>query len=186
MNDPTNADWNRLVHKTRRRTLITEPNVVQTAEGTTVRMKRSQRLGGIALGFGLGLPIAWGSFYITEIWQFPLAFVFGGLPLCWGIHRLFFPRSVFIPADANEVIVRYGFFLLPTRLVLQRQSVVVDYQNGAETKLSAAWSGFKIILLRHVETQEVAHLCFNMKSEDALPVFDALSRILAEGSRKYT
>ncbi len=110
----------------------------------------------------------------------------GGLVLWAAIHELCFPRSVFIPADADEVIVRYGFFLLPTRLVLNRQSVVVDFQVGAKTELHRTWGGFKIVLLRHVETQEVAHLGYTVQSDDALRLFDVLSRILAEGSRNYT
>ncbi len=180
MNDPTNADWNRLVRKTRRRPLMFDPIAVQTAEGTKVRPKLAR----LAFIIGVGVFFAGLLFFITGSKAATL--VPGGLVLWAVIHQLCFPRSVFIPADADEVIVRYGFFLLPTRLVLNRQSVVVDFQVGAKTELPRGWRGFKIVLLRHVETQEVAHLGYTMKSDDALRVFDALSRILAEGSRNYT
>ncbi len=180
MNDPTNTDWNRLVRKTYRRPLMFDPNAVQTAEGTKVRPKLERLVwitGGGVFFAGLLLFIT-GSMATT--------LVPGGLVLWAAIHQLCFPRSVFIPADADEVIVRYGFFLLPTRLVLNRQSVVVDFQVGAKTELHRTWGGFKIVLLRHVETQEVAHLGYTMQRDDALRLFDALSRILAEGSRNYT
>jgi hypothetical protein len=52
--------------------------------------------------------------------------------------------------------------------------------------LHRTWGGFKIVLLRHVETQEVAHLGYTVQRDDSLRLFDALSRILAEGSRNYT
>ena len=180
MNDPTNADWNRLVRKTRRRPLIFDPNAVQTAEGTKVRPKLAR----LAFIIGVGGFFAGLLIFITGSKAATL--VPGGLVLWAVIHQLCFPRRVFIPTDADDVIVRYGFFLLPTRLVLNRQSVVVDFQVGAKTELPRGWGGFKIVLLRHVETQEVAHLGYTMKSDDALRVFDALSRILAEGSRNYT
>ena len=180
MNDPTNTDWNRLVRKTRRRPLMFDPNAVQTAEGTKVRPKL-ERLAWITGGgvFFAGLLLFMTGSMATTL-------VPGGLVLWAAIHQLCFPRSVFIPADADEVIVRYGFFLLPTRLVLNRQSVVVDFQVGAKTELPRGWGGFKIVLLRHVETQEVAHLGYTVQSDDALRLFDVLSRILAEGSRNYT
>jgi hypothetical protein len=177
MNDPINTDWNRLVRKTRKRPLMFDPNAVQTAEGTKVRPK----LGRLAFIIGCGDFFAGLLFFMSEPMAVTVGFVLWAV-----IHELCFPRSVFIPADADEVIVRYGFFLLPTRLVLNRQSVVVDFQVGAKTELHRTWGGFKIVLLRHVETQEVAHLGYTMQSDDALRLFDALSRILAEGSRNYT
>ncbi len=180
MNDLTNADWNRLIRKTRRRPLMFDPNAVQTAEGTKVRPKLAR----LAFVIGCGVFFAGLLFFMAESKAVTLVPV--GLVLWAVIHQLCFPRSVFIPADADEVIVRYGFFLLPTRLVLNRQSVVVDYQIGAETELHRTWGGFKIVLLRHVETQEVAHLGYTMQRDDALRLFDVLSRILAEGSRNYT
>ena len=72
---------------------------------------------------------------------------------------------------------------MPTRLVLDRQSVGVDYQVGAETELPRGWGGLKIVSLRHVEAQEVAYLGHTMNSDDALRVFDTLSSLLGEGSR---
>ncbi len=184
MNDPTNTDWNRLVRKTRRRPLMFDPNAVQTAEGTKVRprllispLMACATVGGFFTGV---------TFYLPELWAKAVTFVPGGFLLSVLIYRLFFRSSVFIPADADEVIIRHGFFLLQTRLVLNRQSLVVDYQVGAETELYSSLRGMKIILLRHVETQEVAHLGYSMKSEEALRVFDALSRVLAEGSHNYT
>ena len=180
MNDPTNTDWNRLVRKTRKRPLMFDPNAVQTAEGTKVRPKL-ERLVWITGG---GVFFAGLLFFMLG--SMAVALVPVGLVLWAVIHELCFPRSVFIPADADEVIVRYGFFLLPTRLVLNRQSVVVDFQVGAKTELHRTWGGFKIVLLRHVETQEVAHLGYTVQSDDALRLFDVLSRILAEGSRNYT
>ena len=184
MNDPTNTDWNRLVRKTRRRPLMFDPNAVQTAEGTKVRPRLliSPLMACATVGgFFTGL-----TFYLPELWAKAVTFVPGGFLLSVLIYRLFFRASFFIPADADEVIIRHGFFLFQTRLVLNRQSLVVDYQVGAETELYSSLRGMKIILLRHVETQEVAHLGYSMKSEEALRVFDALSRVLAEGSHNYT
>lgn len=157
-----------------------DPNAVQTAQGTMVRPK----LGRLAMVIVVGGGFAGLLFFLSDSKVVILVPV--GLVLWAVIHQLCFPRSVCIPADADEVIVQYGFFLLPTRLVLNRQSVVVDYQVGAKTELHRTWRGFKIVLLRHVETQEVAHLGYTVQSDDALRVFDVLSRILAEGSRNYT
>ena len=161
-----------------------DPNAVQTAEGTKVRprllispLMACATVGGFFTGV---------TFYLPELWAKAVTFVPGGFVLSGLIYRLFFRSSVFIPADADEVIIRHGFFLLQTRLVLNRQSLVVDYQLGAETELYSSLRRMKIILLRHVETQEVAHLGYSMKSEEALRVFDALSRVLAEGSHNYT
>lgn len=180
MNYPSDADWNRLVRKTRKRPLMFDPKAVLTAESTKVRPKLER----LVFIIGCGVFFAGLLFFMTESKATTL--LPGGLVLWAVIHQLCFPRSVLIPTDTDEVIVRYGFFLLPTRLVLNRQSVVVDYQVGAKTELHRTWGGFKIVLLRHVETQEVAYLGYTLKSEDALPVFDALSRILAEGSHNYT
>jgi hypothetical protein len=180
MNEPTDTDWKRLVRKTRRRPLMYDPIAVQTAEGTKVRPKWVRLVGVIGIGgFFAGLLFFMGA-------SQPATLVPVGLVLWAAIHELCFPRRVFIPANADEVIVRYGFFLLPTRLVLNRQSVVVDFQVAAETELPRGWGGFKIVLLRHVETDQVAHLGYTMQRDDALRVFDTLSGLLAEGGRNFT
>lgn len=183
MNDPTNTDWNRLVRKTRKSPLMYDPNAVQTAEGTKVRPKLERLVWTIGGGvFFAGLLI-----FLSEPMGVTLvSLVPVGLVLWAVIYELCFPRSVFIPVDADEVIVRYGFFLLPTRLVLNRQCVVADFQVGAKTELHSSLRGMKIILLRHVETQEVVHLSYTVQSDDSLRLFDVLSRILAQGSRNYT
>lgn len=180
MNHSLDADWNQLVCKTRRRTLMYDPIAVQTAEGTKVRPKLERLL----FIIGGGIFFAGLLFFLTESKATTL--IPGGLVLWAVIDHVCFPRSVFIPADAHEVIVRYGFFLLPTRLVLNRQSVVVDFQVGSKTELHHTLGGFKIVLLRHVEIPEAAHLGYTMQSDAALRLFDVLSRILAEGGRNYT
>lgn len=183
MNYPANTDWRRLVAKTRRRPLIWCPAAVQALEGAKVRSKPLDLLIGMAVAIVMGVPLTWLSFHCEELWSQAVTLLVGVFLIWTAVFRVLFPRSVFIPTDGDEIIVRYGFFLLPRRLVLDRQSVAVDYQLGAETKLPRGWGGLKIVSLRHVETQEVAHLGYSMKGDDALRVFDVLSGILAEGGR---
>jgi hypothetical protein len=133
MNHPSDADWRRLVQKTRKRPLMWFPDVVQSTEGTKVRPKPSERLFFIALATVMGVIFTYVSFLIPEFIFMALLFVVGSFCLYVAILRSFFLASIFIPANADEVIVRYGFFLLQTRLVLDRQSIIVDYHTGAET-----------------------------------------------------
>lgn len=186
MNHSPDADWHRLVQKTRKRPLMWFPDVVQSKAGMTVRSKLSDRLQLIALTTVMGVIFTRVSFLIPEFIIMAFLFVCGSFCLYVAFLRSFFSASIFIPANVDEVIIRYGFILLQTRLVLDRQSVVVDYYLGSETRLSRSWRGFKIVSLRHLETQEDAYIGYTMKSDDALRVFNSLSRILAEGSRNYT
>lgn len=134
--------------------------------------------------FLFGAVLTWGAFFWTDgLWERVLLSVVGSF-LIWGsLQRLLCPGSVLVPNDGSDVVVRSGFLLMPTRLLLDREKTAVDYQVGSDTDLHKSLGGFKNILLRHVETEEVAHLTFSLKNDDALRVFDALTKVLASGGR---
>lgn len=180
----SNSDWSRLVAKTYKRPLMWRPGVFSKRNGTLLRPQWSDRLVAIGVGIGLGVPVIWAAFQPDVILK-PLLYVVGPLLLWIAGSQLLRTTTLFVPNDSEDVIVRYGFILFPTRLVLPRQQLVVEYCAGAETNLHKSLRSFKHILLRHLGTDDVAHLAFTLVSDDALRIFDALSALLG-GSHNYT
>ena len=185
MNEP--ADWNQLVEKTRKRPLMWFPVAYPSVAGTTVCSNRNERLLFFPAFAIFGFILVWGSLsWIDVVWGRIVAGIVGAFILCVVTHRLLFPRNMFIPNNGNEITIQYGFLLAPTRLVLDRRTTTVDYQTGSETQLHSSLHRFKVILLRHVETQEVVHFGFTIKSDDALRAFDAMAKLLAPGGRNIS
>ena len=184
MNQASNNDWQRLVAKTRRRALMNRPGVFAQHDGTLIRPQWTDRLVGIVVGLGLGIPCTWAAFQPEADLRWVLIVV-GPLCLFAACSQVLWKSSLFIPTDSDDVIVRYGLVFLPVRLILPRQQLVVEYCLGAETGLSKSLRGFKFILLRDRESDEVAHVACALVSHDALRVFAALSELIGEG-HNYT
>lgn len=184
MNKQSEDDWARLVRKTRRRPLMWRPGVFDRNGGTLIRTRWTDLVIPIVVGLGLGIPITWEALQPNADMK-PLLFVLSPFCLLIAVSSIVRSSSMFVRSDSDELVVRYGFRLFATRLILSRRDVVVDYCVGSDTNLAKSLHGFKFILLRHARTNEVAHVGFALVSDDALIVFDALSRLLGAG-HNYT
>lgn len=183
MSDSSHDDWLHLVRKTRRRPLIWFPVARPTAGGTAVIQKPFERLFKIAMSVGMGVGFSWAALAAGDglSWGTVLVLSVGVLALCGGIRVIFFDSRVFIPEAGDRFTVQIGFCLLPRRLELDRTKVTVDFRRGSDTTLHSSLHGFKYVILRHLETDEVVHLGYTLKGEDALRTFDAMSKLLAPG-----
>ena len=183
MSDSSHDDWLRLVQKTRRRPLIWFPVARQTAAGTAVIQKPFERLFKIVLLTGMGVGVSWAALAAGDglPWETVLVFPVGVFALCVGIREFFCNTCVFIPEAGDRFTVQYGFCLLPQRLALDRTKVTVDFRRGRDTTLHSSLHGFKYFILRHLEIDEVVHLGYTLKGEDALRTFDKMSKLFAPG-----
>ena len=183
MSDSSHDDWLHLVRKTRRRPLIWFPVARQTASGTAVSQRSFDRLFKIVMSVGIGVGLSWATLAASNdlSWETTLVLTPGVLILCMGIPAIFFNSRVFIPAAGDRFTVQIGFCLLPRRLKLDRTKVTVDFRRGRDTTLHSSLHGFKYVILRHIETDEVVHLGYTLKGEDALRTFDTMSKLLAPG-----
>lgn len=174
------TDWARFVAKTRRRPLMWRPGVFPNRDGTLFRPQLADRLVPFVVGTGLGVPLLWIALSPNADMR-PVLLVVGLFCLWIACSDLFRTRRLFVHTDSDDIVVHCGFFLLPTQLVFSRQDVVAEYRLGADTNLAKSLHGFKFILFRHRETNEVAHFGFTLVSDDAMKVFDALSDLVGEG-----
>jgi hypothetical protein len=182
MSASSHDDWLHLVQKTRRRPLIWFPVARQTAGGTAVIQRPFERLFKVFMSVVMGAGFSWVALAAGDglSWGTMLILSVGVLVLCMGIRAIFFDSRVFIPTAGDRFTVQIGFCLL-RRLELDRTKVTVDFRRGSDTTLHSSLHGFKYVILRHLETDEVVHLGYTLKGEDALRAFDTMSKLLAPG-----
>ena len=175
------SDWQRLVSKTKQRPLVNMNAIIDHNGGLILRRKHLDILMLVAIAGVLGGSCVGVSF--SKGVTYPLAAqIVGGILLLLAAYTALFRQKILLLAN-GELIASYGFFLFPSKLTIDPDSVVLEQKTGAETSLHSSLRGFKIILLRHNDTGEVAHLGYTMTTDEALFAFDAMSKFLAAGEK---
>jgi len=175
----SNSDWQQLLNKTKKRPLINMNAIIDHEGGLILKRKLVDRLLIIAISGALeGGCIA--ASFSRGVASPLIAQIIGGVILLLAVHGVLFNQKIKLSAD-GDLIVTYGFVLFPTRIPIERDSVVLEYRTGAETTLHSSLRGFKIVLIRLVETNEVAHLGYTLTSDEGVRTFDAMAKFMNAG-----